>query len=144
MSRVARRVKDERVLKLIRRYLEAGMMSEGIVSARTEGTPQGGPLSPLLSNILLTDLDRELERRGHRFCRYADDCNVYVKSERAGQHAMEAMTDYLEKKLKLWVKQRIKGPLFLIAVGSRIERLTPACFHVECIAPSLTIQTTGR
>jgi RNA-directed DNA polymerase len=74
MSRVARRVEDERVLKLIRRYLEAGMMSAGIVSARTEGTPQGGPLSPLLSNILLTDLDRELERRGHRFCRYADDC----------------------------------------------------------------------
>jgi len=94
MSRVARRVKDERVLKLIRRYLEAGMMSEGIVSARTEGTPQGGPLSPLLSNILLTDLDRELEHRGHRFCRYADDCNIYVKSERAGQYAMEAMTDW--------------------------------------------------
>ena len=105
MSRVARRVKDERVLKLIRRYLEAGMMSEGIVSARTEGTPQGGPLSPLLSNILLTDLDRELERRGHRFCRYADDCNIYVKSEAAGQHAMDAMTDYLEKKLKLRVNR---------------------------------------
>jgi len=80
-------------------------MSEGIVSARTEGTPQGGPLSPLLSNILLTDLDRELERRGHRFCRYADDCNVYVKSEMAGQHAMDAMTDYLEKKLKLRVNR---------------------------------------
>jgi RNA-directed DNA polymerase len=80
MSRVARKVKDERVLKLIRRYLEAGLMSEGIVSARTEGTPQGGPLSPLLSNILLTDLDRELERRQHRFCRYADDCNIYVQS----------------------------------------------------------------
>lgn len=105
MSRVARRVKDERVLKLIRRYLEAGMMSEGIVSARTEGTPQGGPLSPLLSNILLTDLDRELERRGHRFCRYADDCNIYVKSEKAGQHAMDAMTDYLEQKLKLRVNR---------------------------------------
>ena len=74
MSRLARKIEDERILKLIRRYLEAGMMSEGIVSMRTEGTPQGGPLSPLLSNILLTDLDRELERRGHRFCRYADDC----------------------------------------------------------------------
>lgn len=105
MSRVARRVGDERVLKLIRRYLEAGMMSEGIVSARTEGTPQGGPLSPLLSNILLTDLDRELERRGHRFCRYADDCNIYVKSEAAGQHAMAAITGYLEKKLKLQVNR---------------------------------------
>jgi RNA-directed DNA polymerase len=105
MSRVARQVKDERVLKLIRRYLEAGMMSEGIVSARTEGTPQGGPLSPLLSNILLTDLARELERRGHRFCRYADDCNIYVRSEMAGQHAMTAITEYLEKKLKLRVNR---------------------------------------
>ncbi len=105
MSRVARRVKDERILKLIRRYLEAGMMSEGVVSARTKGTPQGGPLSPLLSNILLTDLDRELERRGHRFCRYADDCNIYVKSEMAGQHAMAAITDYLERKLKLQVNR---------------------------------------
>ncbi|MFW5395612.1 MAG: reverse transcriptase (RNA-dependent DNA polymerase) [Candidatus Accumulibacter regalis] len=73
--------------------------------ARTEGTPQGGPLSPLLSNILLTDLDRELERRGHRFCRYADDCNIYVKSEMAGLHAMEATTEYLEKKLKLRVNR---------------------------------------
>jgi group II intron reverse transcriptase/maturase len=105
MSRVARRVQDERILKLIRRYLEAGMMSEGIVSARAQGTPQGGPLSPLLSNILLTDLDRELERRGHRFCRYADDCNIYVKSEAAGQHAMAAITDYLERKLKLQVNR---------------------------------------
>jgi group II intron reverse transcriptase/maturase len=105
MSRLARRVQDERILKLIRRYLEAGMMSEGVVSARTKGTPQGGPLSPLLSNILLTDLDRELERRGHRFCRYADDCNIYVKSEVAGQHAMVAITDYLERKLKLQVNR---------------------------------------
>lgn len=105
MSRVARQIKDERVLKLIRRYLEAGMMSEGIVTARTEGTPQGGPLSPLLSNILLTDVDRELERRGHRFCRYADDCNIYVKSAAAGQHAMDAITGYLEQKLKLRVNR---------------------------------------
>ena len=105
MSRVARQVEDERVLKLIRRYLEAGMMSEGIVSARAEGTPQGGPLSPLLSNILLTDLDRELERRGHQFCRYADDCNLYVNSEAAGRHAMAAITGYLERKLKLQVNR---------------------------------------
>ena len=103
MSRLARKVKDERVLKLIRRYLEARMMSDGIVNARTEGTPQGGPLSPLLSNILLTDLDRELERRGHWFCRYADDCNIYVGSEMAGQRAMVSITDYLERKLKLRV-----------------------------------------
>jgi hypothetical protein len=81
------------------------MMSEGIVSARTKGTPQGSPLSPLLSNILLTDLDRELESRGHSFCRYADDCNIYVKSEAAGQHAMVAITGYLEKKLKLQVNR---------------------------------------
>lgn len=105
MSRIARKVNDARVLKLIRRYLEAGMMSDGVVSARTEGTPQGGPLSPLLSNILLTDLDRELERRGHRFCRYADDCNIYVGSEAAGQHAMASITDYLERKLRLRVNR---------------------------------------
>ena len=105
MSRIARKVKDERILKLIRRYLEAGMMVDGITSERTEGTPQGGPLSPLLSNVLLTDLDRELECRGHRFCRYADDCNIYVKSETAGQRAMAAITDYLERRLKLRVNR---------------------------------------
>src|SRR6202040_3976549 len=80
MSRLARRVKDKRILRLIRRYLQAGMMEGGIVSQRREGTPQGGPLSPLLSNILLDELDKELERRGHKFCRYADDCNIYVRS----------------------------------------------------------------
>lgn len=105
MSRIARKVKDQRILKLIRRYLEAGMMSDGIVSAREQGTPQGGPLSPLLSNILLTDLDRELERRGHSFCRYADDCNIYVKSEVAGQRAMAALSAYLEQQLKLQVNR---------------------------------------
>jgi len=103
MARVVRKVKDERVLKLIRRYLEAGLMQGGVVSARTEGTPQGGPLSPLLSNILLTDLDRELERRGHRFCRYADDCNIYVGSKRSGQRVMTAITAFLERRLKLKV-----------------------------------------
>jgi RNA-directed DNA polymerase len=85
MARVARRVKDKEVLRLIRRFLEAGVMVGGVASPRTEGTPQGGPLSPLLSNVLLDDLDRELERRGHRFVRYADDCNVYVRSRRAGE-----------------------------------------------------------
>jgi RNA-directed DNA polymerase len=103
MARVARRVKDERVLKLIRRYLEAGLMEGGVTSARTEGTPQGGPLSPLLSNILLTDLDRELEKRGHRFCRYADDCNIYVGSQRSGQRVMAEVTAFLEQRLKLKV-----------------------------------------
>ena len=103
MARVVRKVKDERVLKLIRRYLEAGLMEGGVVSARTEGTPQGGPLSPLLSNILLSDLDRELEGRGHRFCRYADDCNIYVGSQRSGQRVMTAITAFLEQRLKLKV-----------------------------------------
>lgn len=103
MARVARKVKDKRVLKLIRRYLTAGLMEGGVASARMEGTPQGGPLSPLLSNILLTDLDRELERRGHRFCRYADDCNIYVGSRAAGERVMAAITEFLQKRLKLTV-----------------------------------------
>jgi group II intron reverse transcriptase/maturase len=103
MARVARKVKDDRVLKLIRRYLEAGLMEGGITSMRTEGTPQGGPLSPLLSNILLDDLDRELERRGLSFCRYADDCNIYVGSRRAGERVMQAVTAFLEQRLKLKV-----------------------------------------
>jgi RNA-directed DNA polymerase len=101
MSRVSRRVHDARVLKLIRRFLEAGMMHDGLVTARTEGTPQGGPLSPLLSNILLTDLDRELERRNLAFCRYADDCNVYVRSRVAGERVMGGIRAYLEAVLKL-------------------------------------------
>jgi group II intron reverse transcriptase/maturase len=103
MSRVARRVKDKRVLKLIRSFLEAGIMFSGVVTAHSEGTPQGGPLSPLLSNILLDDLDKELERRGHRFCRYADDCNIYVKSKAAGQQVMGSLVRFLERRLKLKV-----------------------------------------
>jgi RNA-directed DNA polymerase len=103
MARVARRVRDRRVLKLIRRFLEAGMMADGLIQARTEGTPQGGPLSPLLSNILLTDLDRELEKRNLAFCRYADDCNIYVASEAAGQRVMTSIRTFLEKALKLRV-----------------------------------------
>lgn len=105
MSRLARRITDERVLKLIRRYLEAGLMRDGLSEVRTQGTPQGGPLSPLLSNVVLTDLDRELERRGHRFCRYADDCNVYVASRAAAKHAMAAITEFLEEELKLRVNR---------------------------------------
>src|SRR3990170_5132091 len=103
MSKVAKRVKDKKLLLLIRRYLQAGVMEDGVVSASEKGTPQGSPLSPLLSNIMLDDLDKELERRGHAFCRYADDCNVYVKSEKAGQRVLESITAFVEKKLKLKV-----------------------------------------
>jgi RNA-directed DNA polymerase len=103
LARVARKVTDKRVLRLIRRYLQAGLMTDGLVTARTEGTPQGGPLSPLLSNILLDDLDKELERRGHSFCRYADDCNVYVRSWRAGERVMASITRFLTERLRLTV-----------------------------------------
>ena len=103
MSRLARRINDKRVLGLIRRYLQAGMMSGGVASPRTEGTPQGGPLSPLLSNILLDDLDNELERRGHKFCRYADDCNIYVRSKAAGERVMKTVTRFLTERLRLKV-----------------------------------------
>ena len=105
MSRIARRVKDKQLLRLIRRYLQAGVMEGGVTSPRTEGTPQGGPLSPLLSNILLDELDKELESRGHQFCRYADDFTIYVKSEAAGRRVMETLTKFLEKRLRLKVNQ---------------------------------------
>ena len=103
MSRIARKVKDRQVLRLVRRYLQAGMLEGGMVSQRAEGTPQGGPLSPLLSNILLDELDKELEKRGHAFCRFADDCNVYVQSRRAAERVMASMTQLLEGRLKLKV-----------------------------------------
>ena len=105
MSRVARKVKDKRVLRLIRRYLQAGIMDGGLVTPSREGTPQGGPLSPLLSNILLDELDKELEQRGHLFCRYADDCNIYMKSQRAGERVKESVTAFLAKRLKLKVNE---------------------------------------
>ena len=103
MARIARGIGDKRILGLIRRYLQSGLMVGGVVSPRTEGTPQGGPLSPLLSNILLDDLDKELEKRGHAFCRYADDCNIYVRSRLAGQRVLESLIRYLANKLKLKV-----------------------------------------
>ena len=105
MSRLARRIEDKRILRLIRRYLQAGMMAGGIVSPRIEGTPQGGPLSPLLSNVLLDELDKELEQRGHRFVRYAADCNIYVRSRRAGERVLDSTERFLEKRLRLTVNR---------------------------------------
>ena len=105
MGRIARRVSDRRLLKLIRAFLNAGVMENGLVGPTKEGTPQGGPLSPLLSNIVLDDLDRELERRGHRFVRYADDCNIYVRSERAGRRVMDRVKRFITRKLNLKVNQ---------------------------------------
>jgi RNA-directed DNA polymerase len=105
MGQIAKRVEDKRLLKLIRAFLNAGVMENGLVSPSVEGTPQGGPLSPLLSNLVLDELDRELERRGHRFVRYADDSNIYVRSERAGQRVMESVTRFITQKLQLKVNE---------------------------------------
>lgn len=105
MARLASRVTDKRLLRLIRGYLNAGVMENGLVSPTTEGTPQGGPLSPLLSNIVLDELDKQLEHRGHAFVRYADDCNIYVRSEKAGQRVMKSVSDFITRRLKLKVNE---------------------------------------
>ena len=105
MARVAARISDKRVLKLIRAVLNAGVMEDGLVAPVDEGTPQGGPLSPLLSNLMLDDLDKELTRRGHRFCRYADDCNIYVRSQRAGERVMTSVSRFLTTRLRLKVNE---------------------------------------
>jgi RNA-directed DNA polymerase len=105
MGRVAKRIPDKRVLKLIRAFLNAGVMENGLECPKEEGTPQGGPLSPLLSNLLLDELDRELESRGLRFVRYADDCNIYVRSERAGFRVMESVKRFISRRLKLKVNE---------------------------------------
>jgi RNA-directed DNA polymerase len=106
MARLARRIGDKRLLRIVRRFLQAGMMQDGVSIERHEGTPQGGPLSPMLANLLLDDLDKELERRGHRFCRYADDCNIYVRSQAAGERVMASVTPFLENRLKLRVNRQ--------------------------------------
>ena len=116
MERLARRIADKRLLRIVRRLLEAGIMKDGVVIERYEGTPQGGPLSPLLANLLLDELDKELERRGHRFCRYADDCNIYVKSKAAGERVMASVTRFLEKRLRLRVNRTKSAVAF---VGER-------------------------
>ena len=132
MGRIAKRVGDKRLLKLIRAFLNAGVMENGLVSPSIEGTPQGGPLSPLLSNLVLDELDRELERRGHRFVRYADDCNIYVRSERAGQRVMESVTRFIMQELKLKVneaKSAVARPQerkflgFSFTVGPEVKRI---------------------
>lgn len=105
MARLARDIKDGRLLRLILKFLKAGLMQNGVCRKRDEGTPQGGPLSPLLANIVLDELDKELERRGHRFCRYADDCNIYVKSRKAGERVMESIRRFIERKLRLKVNE---------------------------------------
>jgi RNA-directed DNA polymerase len=105
MARLARRVGDKRLLRMVRRFLEAGMMRQGVYVERYEGTPQGGPLSPLLANLLLDELDQELERRGHCFCRYADDCNIYVRTRAAGERVMASVTAFLEGQLRLRVNR---------------------------------------
>lgn len=109
MQRLSKGIGDKRLLRLINNFLKAGLMSEGLMEQRTAGTPQGGPLSPLLSNIVLDELDRELEERGHRFCRYADDCNIYVKSEAAGKRVMSSIIKFIEEKLKLRVNREKSG-----------------------------------
>jgi RNA-directed DNA polymerase len=132
MGRIAKRIEDKRLLKLIRAFLNAGVMENGLASPSVEGVPQGGPLSPLLSNLVLDELDRELEHRGLRFVRYADDCNIYVRSERAGQRVMKSMTRFITKKLKLKVnetKSAVARPQerkflgFSFSIGPELKRI---------------------
>jgi group II intron reverse transcriptase/maturase len=109
MQRLSKGIGDKKLLRLINAYLKAGIMDDGLTEQRVAGTPQGGPLSPLLSNIVLDELDKELESRGHSFCRYADDCNIYVRSRKAGERVMTSIVDFIEKKLKLKVNKAKSG-----------------------------------
>jgi RNA-directed DNA polymerase len=142
MARLGRRVGDKRMLTIIGRFLRAGMMQNGVCVSRQEGTPQGGPASPLLANLLLDDLDKELERRGHKFCRYADDCNIYVQSKAAGERVLASVTAFLERKLKLRVNRDKSAVAF---VGERKflgHRLLPG--GVLGIAPQSLERARGR
>ena len=153
MARIARKVSDKRVLRLIRRFLESGVLIEGLVSATEEGTPQGGPLSPLLSNILLDDLDQELSRRGHKFVRYADDCNIYVGSRRAGERVKASVTAFLECRLGLKVneeKSAVARPwtrkflgFTLYAKDKRIRLAPASVVRVKEKIRSLTKRSAG-
>lgn len=144
MARVARKVADKQVLRLIRRYLQAGLMLGGTETARMEGTPQGRPLSPLLSNILLDDLDKELERRGHAFCRYADDCNIYVASRRAGERVLASVTRFLRERLKLTVnaaKSAVDRPWHRSFLGFSMTAHKEPRLRV---APKAVVRFTGK
>src|ERR1700761_7723669 len=160
MGQIAKRVEDKRLLKLIRAFLNAGVMENGLVSPSVEGTPQGGPLSPLLSNLVLDELDRELERRGLRFVRYADDCNIYVRSERAGQRVMESITRFITRKLKLKVNEAksavarpqerkflgfsfTDGPEVKRAIAPKaLERFKKRIREITCRAKSVSLEAT--
>src|SRR3954466_746844 len=160
MGRIAQRVEDKRLLKLIRAFLNAGVMENGLVSPSVEGTPQGGPLSPLLSNLVLDELDRELECRGLRFVRYADDCNIYVRSERAGQRVMESVTRFITNKLKLKVNETksavarpqerkflgfsfTNGPEVKRAIAPKaLERFRKRIREITCRAKGVSIEAT--
>ena len=134
IGRLTKRIGDRRVIRLIRSFLTVGILADGVIVGRTEGTPQGGPLSPLLANILLDDLDKELETRGHCFCRYADDCNIYVQSERAGERVMASVTRFLEKRLRLKVntaKSAVGKPSARTFLGYLVGRRgKTACLRV--------------
>jgi RNA-directed DNA polymerase len=160
MGQVAKRIEDKQLLRLIRAFLNAGVMENGLVSPSVEGTPQGGPLSPLLSNLVLDELDRELERRGHRFVRYADDSNIYVRSERAGQRVMRSITRFITQKLKLKVNEgksavaRVQerkilgfsfatGPEVKRTIASKtVERFKRRIREITRRAKSVAIETT--
>lgn len=153
MSRLARRIADKRLLRIVRRFLLAGIMKDGVVVEREKGTPQGGPLSPLLSNILLTDLDEELTRRGHSFCRYADDCNIYVASQAAAERVLASMTRWLSERLHLQVnaKKSAAAPTFTrkflgfrLTSGGRIQIATESRERLRKRLIELTKRRTPR
>jgi RNA-directed DNA polymerase len=125
MARLGRWVGDKRMLRIIGRFLRAGLMQDGVCVSREEGTPQGGPLSPLLANLLLDDLDKELEKRGHRFCRYADDCNIYVQSQAAGERVLASVTTFLEQKLRLRVNREKSAVAYVLERKFLGHRLLP-------------------